>query len=85
MTCLSDGLWSGNTTTFCKGWFIFEKEAIFFFFSARITLDRMGEEFQFYLPRYSTMGPHKQRICLFVRNIKKCMRELYRKLISRNV
>ena len=32
VTCLSDGLWSGNTTTFCKGWFIFEKEAIFFFF-----------------------------------------------------
>lgn len=23
VTCLSDGLWSGNTTTFCKGWFIF--------------------------------------------------------------
>ena len=32
VTCLSDGLWSGNTTTFCKGWFIFEKEAILFFF-----------------------------------------------------
>ena len=25
VTCLSDGQWSGNTTTFCIGWFILKK------------------------------------------------------------
>ena len=24
VTCLSDGQWSKNTTSFCKGWFIFQ-------------------------------------------------------------
>ena len=76
MTCLSDGRWSGNTTTFCKGWFIFEKEAIFFFFSARVTLDRMGKSFIFIylgIPQWAhTSG---ESVCLKYK-------EMYGRIIS---
>ena len=61
---------------FAKVGLYLKKRQFCFFFCTRY-VGQDGEEFQFYLPRYSTVGPHKRRICVFVRSIKKCMGEYY--------